>query len=96
MQNESSNTGEQRRPDGWPRWLWALVRFFVKPEHRTELMQPEQRAKTARALADTLLDARRDAKQWRDRALAVEKIYCDQYAAMREAARNHDGLSWRI
>lgn len=96
MQNESSNAGEQRRPDGWPSWLWALVRLFVKPEHRTELMKPEQRAKTARALANNLLRARKDAKEWRDRALAVEKLYCDQCRSMREAAQAHSGLSWRI
>lgn len=96
MQTELPKTTGTNKPDGWPRWLWQLVRLFVSIEYRTELMSPDQRAQTARALADKLTDSRKEAKEWRDRALAVEKIYCDQYAAMREAARNHDGLSWRI
>lgn len=102
MQSELPNTTGANKPDGWPRWLWQLVRFFVKPEHRTELMQPEQRAKTARALADNLLDARKDAKEWRERALSAER--CVSYEireAIKAACERHDKehsttLSWRI
>ncbi len=96
MLTELSKTIGTNKPDGWPYWIWHLVRIFVPIEYRTELMSPDQRAQTARALADKLTESKNNAKEWRERALAVEKIYCDQYTTMREAARNHDGLSWRI
>lgn len=65
-------------------------------------MTPDQRAKTARALADNLLDARKDAKEWRERALSAER--CISYElrnAMKEACRRHDDahsttLGWRL
>jgi hypothetical protein len=96
MQNQVTKTNSNSRPDGWPRWVWLIVRLCVNAEHRTELMQPDQRALTARALAEKLTDSRKDAEGWRQRALGVEQIYRAQYAAMREAARDHEGLSWRL
>ena len=91
MQSELPNTTGASKPDGWPRWLWHLVRLFVAPEHRTELMTPDQRAKTARALADNLLDARKSAKTWRDRALSAERcISYEVREAIKAACGRHD------
>lgn len=95
-------TERDRKPDGWPRWLWRLVLLFVKPEARTELMQPDQRAKTARALAEKLTRSNTEWNEWRNRAISAER--CVSYElreAMKLACERHDKehgtmLSWRL
>lgn len=102
MQSELPNTTGASKPDGWPRWLWHLVRLFVAPEHRAELMTPDQRAQTARALAEKLTRSRKEQNEWRSRALSAER--CVSYEvreAIKAACERHDkehstNLAWRL
>lgn len=97
-----SNTSDNRRPDGWPRWLWRLVMLFVAPEHRTELMAPDQRAKTARALAEKLTRSQKEWNGWRNRALSAERcVAYELRQAIKAACVRHDKehsttLSWHV
>lgn len=76
--------------------------LFVAPEHRTELMTPDQRSKTARALAEKLTKAQKEWNGWRSRALSAER--CVSYElrqAMKAACERHDKehsttLSWHV
>lgn len=76
--------------------------LFVAPEHRTELMTPDQRSKTARALAEKLTRSNKEWNGWRNRALSAER--CVSYElrqALKAACERHDKehnttLSWHV
>ena len=90
------------KPRGWPRWLWLLVRVVVAEEHRIELENPDQRAKTARELANKLVEARRELSAWRERAISAEQCVSEELrTTIKEACKRHDqkygaGMAWRF
>jgi len=102
MQNDTPNTENPIRPDGWPRWLWLLVRLCVRNEYLQPLEKPSQLAQTARAIGDKLHEARTDAKQWRERAISAERVVTHEMRnAMKAACERHDQehsttLAWRL
>lgn len=91
METELSNTSEQRRPDGWPRWLWALVRIFVDRGNRLALEEPSQLAQTAHNLGKKVKALRESEKEWRERAFSAERVvHHELREAIKEACRRHD------
>jgi hypothetical protein len=51
---------------------------------------------TLTELQRKLAEQRKETEQWRKRCLKVEDLYACQVRAMRTAAQDHEGLSWRI
>lgn len=73
------------------RCLDRLVRFLCP---QLVLTRPESIA-AIKNLNDALREQREETEKWRKRCVAVEKAYADQLRAMRDAAQEHEGLSWR-
>jgi len=73
-------------------WLERMVRRICP---RLTMTRAESLAAMA-GLQCKLNQQREETKQWRARCLKVEQLYIDNLHAMREAAREHDGLSWRV
>jgi len=69
----------------------SIVRFICP---KLVMTRPES-IEAIKHLNARLQEQREETAKWRTRCQSVEQTYARQLTAMREAAQEHEGLSWR-